>query len=74
MTTRDVRMPEQARVRDLPRSVWTVSLTSFFMDVSSETVVKSLPLFLFSMLGVRTSIIGLLDAADGLLAADGSMP
>jgi len=25
------------RIRDLPRNVWAVSLTSFFMDISSTT-------------------------------------
>lgn len=48
-------------VRSLPRNVWAVSLTSFFMDISSEMVINILPLFLFSVLGVRTSIIGLIE-------------
>jgi len=32
--------------RSLPRNVWAVSLTSFFMDISSEMVINILPLFL----------------------------
>ena len=48
-------------VRSLPRNVWAVILTSFFMDISSEMVINILPLFLFSVLGVRTSIIGLIE-------------
>ena len=49
------------RIRGLPRNVWAVSLTSFFMDISSEMVINLLPLFLVSVLGVRTSVIGLIE-------------
>lgn len=47
--------------RSLPRNVWAVSLTSFFMDVSSEMIINILPLFLSNVLGVRTSVIGLIE-------------
>jgi MFS family permease len=47
--------------RSLPRNVWAVSLTSFFMDISSEMVINILPLFLSNVLGVRTSVIGLIE-------------
>jgi MFS family permease len=47
--------------RGLPRNVWAVSLTSFFMDISSEMVLNLLPLFLSNVLGVRTNIIGLIE-------------
>jgi len=49
------------RIRDLPRNIWAVSLTSFFMDISSEMVINILPLFLVNVLGVRTSIVGLIE-------------
>jgi len=45
----------------LPRNVWAVSLTSFFMDISSEMVINILPLFLVNVLGVRMSVIGLIE-------------
>jgi MFS family permease len=48
-------------IKDLPRNVWAVGLTSFFMDVSSEMVINILPLFLANVLGVQTSIIGLIE-------------
>jgi MFS family permease len=48
-------------LRGLPRNVWAVSLTSFFMDVSTEMVINLLPLFLSNVLGVRMSIIGLIE-------------
>jgi len=47
--------------RSLPRNVWAVSLTSFFMDISSEMVLNILPLFLSNVLGVGTSVIGLIE-------------
>jgi MFS family permease len=47
--------------RTLPRNVWAASLTSFFMDISSEMVINILPLFLNNVLGVRTSVIGLIE-------------
>jgi MFS family permease len=48
-------------LRGLPRNVWAVSLTSFFTDVSSEMVLNILPLFLFNVLGVKTSLIGVIE-------------
>ena len=48
-------------IRSLPRNVWAVSLTSFFMDISSEMVINILPLFLSNVLGVKTNIIGLIE-------------
>lgn len=48
-------------IRDLPRNVWAVGFTSFFMDISSEMVINIVPLFLANVLGVQTSIIGLIE-------------
>jgi len=53
--------PQKAGLRTLPRNVWAVSLTSFFMDISSEMVINILPLFLSNVLGVKTNIIGLIE-------------
>lgn len=50
-----------AGLRGLPRNVWAVSATSFFMDISSEMVINLLPLFLANVLGVRTSVIGVIE-------------
>lgn len=49
------------KVKGLPRNVWAVSLTSFFMDISSEMVINILPLFLSNVLGVKTNIIGVIE-------------
>ncbi|MBW6473183.1 MAG: MFS transporter [Anaerolineaceae bacterium] len=49
------------QLRSMPRNVWAVSLTSFFMDISSEMVINILPLFLSNVLGVKTNVIGLIE-------------
>jgi MFS family permease len=64
------RNATRASIRDLPRNVWAVGLTSFFMDISSEMVINILPLFLANVLGVQTSIIGLIE---GLAEATASI-
>jgi MFS family permease len=48
-------------LKDLPRNVWAVSLTSFLMDVSTEMTINILPLFLANVLGVRMGVIGLIE-------------
>ena len=52
---------KQTGIKKLPRNVWAVSFTSFFMDISSDMVINILPLFLANVLGVQTSIIGLIE-------------
>ncbi|TFH35676.1 MAG: MFS transporter [Anaerolineales bacterium] len=47
--------------RGLPRNVWAVTLTSLLTDISSEMLFNLLPIFLFSVLGVRTSLIGVIE-------------
>ena len=60
--TKSIEKPaKQAKIWQLPRNVWVVGLTSFFMDISSEMVINILPLFLSNVLGVQTSIIGLIE-------------
>jgi len=45
----------------LPRNVWAVTITSLLTDISSEMLFNLLPLFLFNVLGTRTSIIGFIE-------------
>src|SRR5512136_1668091 len=52
---------ERVTIRQLPRNIWAVGLTSFFMDVSSEMVLNILPLFLSNVLGVKTNVIGFIE-------------
>lgn len=49
------------RDRRVPRNLWGVSVTSFLTDVSSEMITNLLPIFLTTVLGVRTSVIGLIE-------------
>ena len=45
----------------IPRNVWILSITSFLTDISSEMLFNLLPLFLVNVLGVRTSVVGLIE-------------
>jgi MFS family permease len=56
-------------IKDLPRNIWAVSLTSFFTDVSTEMVINLVPLFLANILGIQTSIIGLIEGVAGSTAS-----
>ncbi|NNL64935.1 MAG: MFS transporter [Myxococcales bacterium] len=49
----------------IPRNVWVASATSFLTDVSSEMLISVLPLFLVNVLGLRTSVIGLIEGVAG---------
>ena len=70
MATTEVPVVEtKSGIRDLPRNVWAVSLTSFFMDMSSEMVINLLPLFLANVLGVKTNVIGLIEGIAETIAS-----
>jgi MFS family permease len=56
-----IKTKNQNSIGRLPRNVWALGLTSLFMDISSEMVINILPLFLANVLGVQTSIIGLIE-------------
>ncbi len=60
---------QKVSLRSLPRNVWAVSLTSFFMDISSEMVINLLPLFLAGVLGVKTNVIGLIEGVAEMTAS-----
>lgn len=52
---------EKGSYGGLPRNVWVTTVTSFLTDISSEMLLNLLPLFLFNVLGVRTTVIGLIE-------------
>ena len=52
---------KKSRLKNLPQNIWAVSLTSFLMDISSEMIINILPIFLSSVLGVKTNIIGIIE-------------
>ena len=68
--TRATETEKSQSWRTLPRNVRAVSLTSFFMDISSEMVIDILPLFLSNVLGVGTGVIGL---SEGIAEATASL-
>jgi MFS family permease len=45
----------------LPRSIWALGFVSMFMDISSEMVHGLLPVFLTTVLGASTEIVGLIE-------------
>jgi MFS family permease len=45
----------------LHRNVWVMTATSFLTDISSEMIVNLIPLFLYSVLGVRLAVVGLIE-------------
>jgi MFS family permease len=47
--------------RRLHPNIWFLAIGSFLTDVSSEMLTNLIPLFLYNVLGVQTSIIGLID-------------
>ncbi|MGD8552387.1 MAG: MFS transporter [Anaerolineales bacterium] len=62
MTNKQTSPVERSKItKTLPRNVWAVTITSFLTDVSSEMLFNLLPLYLFNVLGVRTSLIGVIE-------------
>lgn len=45
----------------LPRNVWVLTAASYLTDISTEMLTNLIPLFLANVLGVRTSIIGVIE-------------
>jgi len=57
MTSQNTSSP----TRRLHPNIWFLAIGSFLTDVSSEMLTNLIPLFLYNVLGVQTSIIGLID-------------
>jgi MFS family permease len=45
----------------MPRGVWALGLVSLFMDISSEMIHGLLPVFLVTVLGASTGMVGLIE-------------
>lgn len=54
-----MRLP--SRLSRLHPNIWVLSAASFLTDISSEMLLNLLPLFLFNVLGARTTVIGLIE-------------
>ncbi|MBE0703252.1 MAG: MFS transporter, partial [Afipia sp.] len=48
-------------VRDLPRGIWALGFVSMFMDLSSEMIHALLPVYLVTVLGASTLMVGLIE-------------
>jgi len=53
--------PNSPPIPRLHPNIWYLTIGSFLTDVSSEMLTNLIPLFLYNVLGVQTSIIGLID-------------
>ncbi len=51
----------EKRFFGFPQNVFVLSLVSFFNDVGGETIKRAIPLYLSNILGVKTSVIGLVE-------------
>jgi MFS family permease len=47
----------------IPRSIWALGFVSLLMDASSELIHSLLPVFMFTVLGISASAIGLIEGA-----------
>jgi len=57
----DVTEQRRTRPGGLPRGIWVLGFVSMFMDISSEMIHGLLPVFLVSVLGATTEMVGLIE-------------
>ncbi len=51
----------QKKIFNFPPNVFILSIVSFLNDIGGETIKRAIPLYLANILGVKTSIIGLVE-------------
>ncbi len=61
MSSDPIAHPSRAQGRAIPRAVWALGLVSMLMDISSEMIHGLLPVFLVSVLGASTTMVGLIE-------------
>jgi MFS family permease len=54
--------------REIPHGVWTLGIVSMLMDISSEMIHALLPLYLVTVLGTSTLIVGVIEGVAEALA------
>lgn len=59
--------------RDVPTSVWALGFVSLLMDVSSELIHSLLPVFLVTVVGAGTTVVGLIEGIAEATAAIAKM-
>jgi MFS family permease len=55
--------------RNVPKSVWALGFVSLLMDVSSDLIHSLLPLFLVTVVGASTTVVGLIEGIAEATAA-----
>jgi MFS family permease len=65
----DTGIPSSVTWRDVPKSVWALGFVSLLMDVSSELIHSLLPVFLVTVVGTSTTMIGLIEGIAEATAA-----
>lgn len=61
MVPNQTHTPITRRIGAMPGGVWALGFVSMFMDISSETIHSLLPVFLVSVLGASTEMVGLIE-------------
>ena len=54
-------MPGRKGLAGVPRGVWVLGIVSLLMDVSSETIHALLPLYMATVMGASTFVIGVVE-------------
>lgn len=65
----DTGIPSSVTWRDVPKSVWVLGFVSLLMDVSSELIHSLLPVFLVTVVGASTTMVGLIEGIAEATAA-----
>ena len=65
----DTGKPSSVTWRDVPKSVWALGFVSLLMDVSSELIHSLLPVFLVTVVGASTTMVGLIEGIAEATAA-----
>ncbi len=68
MTT-EPKADQTSALRRLPRGIWALGFVSMFMDISSEMIHALLPVFLVTVLGAGTTMVGLIEGVGEATAA-----
>jgi MFS family permease len=57
----EVKELPRTGLRAMPRGIWALGFVSMFMDISSEMIHGLLPVFLVTVLGASTEMVGLIE-------------
>ena len=63
-----VEAPVEHSLRHIPSGIWVLGIVSLLMDISSEMIHSLLPLFMVTILGTSTMVVGLVEGLAESLA------